>query len=139
MTRLLALAAPLLLLLPLSAAAAALTVEITDVKKAEGSIHLKLCRDMACWDGKAAAVAHAELEAVVPVVRHRFADLPPGSYALMMIHDENGNGRLDTGMFGIPSEGYGYSRDPSVMRRAYFEEARFELGKADTVQRIRMQ
>ena len=43
----------------------------------------------------------------------RFTDLPSGTYALALIHDENGNGRLDT-MFGIPREGFGFSRNPVI-------------------------
>jgi uncharacterized protein (DUF2141 family) len=34
-----------------------------------------------------------------------FAPVPAGSYAVACFHDENMNGKLDTGMFGIPKEG----------------------------------
>jgi len=40
-----------------------------------------------------------------------FEDIPPGTYALAVIHDENMNGKLDTNRQGIPSEGYGFSND----------------------------
>jgi uncharacterized protein (DUF2141 family) len=40
-----------------------------------------------------------------------FADIPPGRYALAVVHDENMNGKLDTNAFGIPTEGYGFSND----------------------------
>jgi uncharacterized protein (DUF2141 family) len=40
-----------------------------------------------------------------------FEDIPPGTYALAVIHDENMNGKLDTNAFGIPKEGYGFSND----------------------------
>jgi uncharacterized protein (DUF2141 family) len=43
----------------------------------------------------------------------RFDGLPSGDYALALIHDENGNGRLDT-MMGIPREGFGFSRNPVI-------------------------
>jgi uncharacterized protein (DUF2141 family) len=36
---------------------------------------------------------------------------PAGPIAVAMVHDENRNFRLDTGLFGIPTEGYGVSRD----------------------------
>ena len=39
-------------------------------------------------------------------------DLPPGQYAVNAFHDENGNGELDTNLFGIPTEGYGFANDP---------------------------
>ena len=38
-----------------------------------------------------------------------FADIPPGTYAITVIHDENMNGELDTNLMGIPTEGYGFS------------------------------
>lgn len=39
--------------------------------------------------------------------------IPPGAYALSIMHDENGNGRLDT-FAGIPKEGFGFSRNPAI-------------------------
>lgn len=45
-----------------------------------------------------------------------FEDIPPGIYALAVIHDENMNGELDTNVLGIPKEGYGFSNDA----RAWF-------------------
>jgi uncharacterized protein (DUF2141 family) len=40
-----------------------------------------------------------------------FLDIPPGTYALAVIHDENMNGKLDTNWLGLPKEGYGFSND----------------------------
>jgi uncharacterized protein (DUF2141 family) len=40
-----------------------------------------------------------------------FEDIPPGTYAMAVIHDENMNGKLDTNLLGIPTEGYGFSND----------------------------
>jgi uncharacterized protein (DUF2141 family) len=42
-----------------------------------------------------------------------FDGLVPGTYALSLIHDENGNGKLDTAM-AIPKEGFGFSRNPTI-------------------------
>ncbi|WP_017669683.1 DUF2141 domain-containing protein [Blastomonas sp. AAP53] len=42
----------------------------------------------------------------------RFENLPAGEYALAIVHDENGNNKLDT-FAGIPKEGIGFSRNPS--------------------------
>ena len=38
-----------------------------------------------------------------------FSDIPPGTYAIAVIHDENMNGELDTNWLGVPMEGYGFS------------------------------
>ena len=40
-----------------------------------------------------------------------FEDIPPGTYAMAVIHDENMNGKLDTNLLGVPTEGYGFSND----------------------------
>ena len=40
-----------------------------------------------------------------------FLDIPPGTYALAVSHDENMNGKLDTNWLGIPKEGYGFSNE----------------------------
>jgi len=44
-----------------------------------------------------------------------FLDIPPGTYALAVIHDENMNGELDTKRRGIPKEGYGFSNDATAL------------------------
>lgn len=40
-----------------------------------------------------------------------FLGLPSGDYAIIVFHDENDNGLLDKGAFGVPIEGYGFSND----------------------------
>ena len=37
--------------------------------------------------------------------------LPAGSYAVRYYHDENLNGKMETNMFGKPTEGYGFSNN----------------------------
>jgi uncharacterized protein (DUF2141 family) len=56
-----------------------------------------------------------------------FEDLPPGTYALAVIHDENMNGKLDLNWLGIPKEGYGFSNDVKALLRApSFSAASFQ-------------
>lgn len=38
-------------------------------------------------------------------------DIPYGEYAVKVFHDENRNNELDTGVFGIPVERYGFSNN----------------------------
>jgi uncharacterized protein (DUF2141 family) len=40
-----------------------------------------------------------------------FANLPPGRYAIILFHDEDGDGRLSKNFFGVPTEPYGFSND----------------------------
>src|SRR5678815_335340 len=44
-----------------------------------------------------------------------FADIPPGTYALAVIHDENLDGKLAMNWLGVPQEGYGVSNDATAL------------------------
>lgn len=38
----------------------------------------------------------------------------PGRYGVVVIHDENSNMKLDRNFFGVPKEGFGFSKNPGV-------------------------
>jgi uncharacterized protein (DUF2141 family) len=38
-------------------------------------------------------------------------NLDPGQYAIILFHDENGNGKLDKNALGVPTEPYGFSNN----------------------------
>ncbi|KGJ95708.1 DUF2141 domain-containing protein [Thalassotalea sp. ND16A] len=40
-----------------------------------------------------------------------FKNLDKGDYALRFFHDQNNNGKLETNLFGMPVEGYGFSNN----------------------------
>ncbi|BBD98662.1 DUF2141 domain-containing protein [Sphingobium amiense] len=64
--------------------------------------------------------------------------LTPGQYAIAIIHDENGNGRLDT-FAGIPREGVGFSRNPALRFGApSFRSASFAVAGSAVEQDIRL-
>ena len=63
-------------------------------------------------------------------------NVPAGQYALSVIHDENGNGRLDT-FLRVPREGFGFSRNPRIrMGPPRFEETRFTIDQAAVAQAV---
>ncbi len=43
-----------------------------------------------------------------------FGNLKAGSYAIAVIHDANADGNLNSNLFGIPTEGFGFSRNPMI-------------------------
>lgn len=64
--------------------------------------------------------------------------LTPGQYAIAIIHDENGNGRLDT-FAGIPREGVGFSRNPALRFGApSFRSASFSIAGSAVEQDVRL-
>lgn len=64
--------------------------------------------------------------------------LPPGEYGLAVIHDENGNGKLDT-FAGIPREGVGFSRNPPIRFGApSFRSALFAVSGSAVRQEVKV-
>ena len=63
--------------------------------------------------------------------RVRVEGLPFGEYAIKVFHDENNNKDLDTRIFGIPAERYGFSNNARApFGPPDFEDARFVLDSA---------
>ncbi|TCD47440.1 DUF2141 domain-containing protein [Chlorobium sp. N1] len=57
-----------------------------------------------------------------------FQNVPFGTYAVSILHDENGNGKMDKTFIGIPKEGFGVSNNPKIgYGPPSFKDARFEL------------
>jgi uncharacterized protein (DUF2141 family) len=116
------------------ARAGELTVNITDVRVARGSLKVAVVNSEAGWNNQEKPVAFEEVAVTDKLVADKAVvvrfKLPAGSYAVQVMHDENGNGKLDANVMGMPVEGYGFSNNPQVMRRAYFSEAKFEVTDA---------
>jgi uncharacterized protein (DUF2141 family) len=117
--------------------AATLTVEISGIEVATGILSAKVAANVDQHDNESKPVAgrriHVSEKGTVTI---HFSDLAPGKYAVSVMHDENGNGKLDSNILGIPKEGYGFSNNPRVMRKPTFDEASIELGASDQSIRI---
>jgi uncharacterized protein (DUF2141 family) len=62
-----------------------------------------------------------------------FDSIPSGEYAISAYQDENDNGKLDTGTFGIPKEKYGFSNNArGKMGPPAFKDRLFKV-EEDTV------
>ena len=51
---------------------------------------------------------------IVDQVASARISLPRGTYGIKVFHDENQNEELDTFIFGIPAERYGFSNNPAA-------------------------
>lgn len=71
---------------------------------------------------------------------YTFTDIPDGTYAITLVHDEDKNDELTKNFLGIPKEGYGASNDaPANFGPPKWEDAKFEIGNGETVkQKIRL-
>lgn len=121
-----------------SAHAGELTIRVTDIRATDGVVKVSLVDSAAGWDNQAPPVAANGARPVDGAATIGFGEVKPGNYAVMVMHDENGNGALDTNFIGMPVEGYGFSNNPDVMRKATFEEARFEVGTGQQTVTVRL-
>jgi uncharacterized protein (DUF2141 family) len=76
-----------------------------------------------------AVPAHpGEVKIIIP-------DLPDGTYAAVVLHDENENRKLDRKWYGSPKEQWGMSNNPPVrMSAPAFNQARFVLNQNETIE-----
>jgi len=56
-----------------------------------------------------------------------FHDVPAGTFAVMVFHDRDADGKLKRNLLGIPSEPYGFSGTPTKYGPPSFDEASFRL------------
>jgi uncharacterized protein (DUF2141 family) len=107
-----------------AAKAADLTIHVQHLRAPGSKLYVALFDHAEGFPDTTKAVAgqylqvHGESAVVV------FAGLKPGTYAVSTYEDENGNGKLDTNLLGMPLELYGFSRDAQgAMGSPSFEAA----------------
>ncbi|MDQ2877605.1 MAG: DUF2141 domain-containing protein [Pseudomonadota bacterium] len=124
--------------MPGATATSDLSIDITGLRSARGSLQLCLTADPAHFPscaGDADAVTRT-----VPATGHeiRIPALPYGDYGIAVIHDENDNHKLDT-ILGVPREGFGFSRNPPIGFGApRFSAVRFAIEGDAAAQQVRM-
>ncbi len=109
------LAALALLALATSAQAANLEISVTGLRNDKGTVFLCVFSTPARFPNCAGdpSVISRRLPASAAGIRVNIP-VDPGIHAVSVYHDENGNGRMDTNILGIPTEGGGVSNNPAV-------------------------
>lgn len=127
-------------LAPETAQTVTLDLQVTSLRSSRGLIHLCLTREARHFpDCGHDPNAIKRTVAVREAAAIRVGGIAPGRYAVSVIHDENGNGKLDT-VVGIPREGFGFSRNPRVrFGPPSFDAVRIDLRPGITRQQVRMQ
>lgn len=96
-------------------ASANVTIEASSLRNHRGVVRACLTsqaeRFPDCTDPARSRQAVGDAAAGMVLV---FRDVPPGRYAVALLHDENGNGKADRAAMMIPREGFGFSRDAKV-------------------------
>ncbi len=112
---------------------------VTGLRSAKGQVLACLTRDPRTFpECDKDPDAQRLIVPAAKVLELDFGAVAPGRYALSLIHDENGNGKLDKALI-IPREGFGFSRDAPVrMGPPRFEAAAFTVGPGTTQITVRM-
>jgi uncharacterized protein (DUF2141 family) len=123
-----------------AASASQLTVTIDGLKNTRGNICLSLFSQAEGFPSQADRAVALECIAARDVAEgFTFPGLNSGNYAIAIFHDANGDGKLNTGVFGIPKEGFGFSRNPAIKTRApRFNETAFALSTPTAQIQIQM-
>ena len=115
------------LLAPLAVGAADLRVTVVDGPAGPSTLYIALFDGAEAFD-TTKSVAAQTLQAREGGGQVAFLGLPVGRYALRMFADENGNGKLDTNLLGLPIERYGFSNDArGTMGPPGFDAAAFRV------------
>jgi uncharacterized protein (DUF2141 family) len=105
-----------------------ITVEITGIKKIRGNMIISLYDKPEGFPNTKDTKETVYVKVKSKTVTHVFSRLPPGDYALAVIHDLNSNKKLDTYFFGLPKEKYGFSRNAKgFFGPPSFKKAKFTL------------
>jgi uncharacterized protein (DUF2141 family) len=125
--------------MPVSAELASLNVTVTDLAVNSGTIEVSL------FDNSEAFLVTPFLQTGGEVTEDgkffaSFSGIAEGEYAIVVVHDENGNGIYDTGFLGFGAERLGYSNNVrSFLGRPDFDDTKFLLNSGLTEIEIKLQ
>ncbi|MBI9034163.1 MAG: DUF2141 domain-containing protein [Bacteroidales bacterium] len=105
-----------------------LTVEIKGIKKQTGNIIITLFNKSDQFLKRRGALKKASIGVDSTCIIYKFTNLPEGDYAVMTLHDENSDRKMNRNLVGYPTEAYGFSNNfkPSFSAPT-FDETKFTL------------
>ena len=122
-----------------SVLAADLTVEAAGIRNQDGALFVTVYDDGRAFKAdrvdKAFAVSGLAIRG--GQVRFTLHDVPSGSYAVSLFHDEDNNGEFDMRR-GIPVEGYGISNSRDSLDEPGFDRASVKIDKDDRTIRVQL-
>ncbi|MDE2111006.1 MAG: DUF2141 domain-containing protein [Alphaproteobacteria bacterium] len=124
--------AALMVLMPLAASAATLTVRVEKINKKGGDLHVALYNEVLWPNDDAKPIADRIVPAVAPETSVVFEHVAPGVYGVKTYQDINRNGRFDQNWLGLPEEPYGFSGDARpILSEPGFNRTKFTVSDGD--------
>lgn len=130
----------LLLLTSTNVIAGDLTVEITDIRTTGGKLQISVFDQQKAFTQILVDQAYTNIMVPVRTGVSRFTlhDVPNGRYAISILHDENGNQKMDTNKSKMPIEGYGTSHATDKYDEPSFAQASTLLDGRDQKVKVEM-
>ena len=104
-----------------------LIVQITNVTSEEGQIILAIYNSSENYD-KRIAFQEVKLKPEIDTVIFE-TNVPDGEYLVMLVHDINNNGKLDTSFIGMPKEPVGLSNYDGKGIPGKFKKHKFSVNE----------
>lgn len=102
-----------------------ITVTITNIKNDNGQVLLGLHNENTFLNSKSAPLQSIKTPIINGRIQVQFINVTPGEYAIIALHDENNNQRMDFNMHQMPIEDYGTSNNEMSFGPPVFSYAKF--------------
>ncbi len=111
------------------------TLNIENVLNGNGSILASLHNSETFMKG--AGLDHIKMDSKKGTLTLTFENVAPGTYAIMVLHDENDNQRMDLEANGMPKENYATTGVMEMYGPPSFDSSKFEVANEDLELNIR--
>lgn len=112
-----------------------ITVTIDNVKNDTGKVLLSLHTSETFMKGNGIKDVETEIKDGKVIIT--FENVLPGDYAIMALHDENENQKMDFRENGMPLESYGTSNNVMAFGPPLYDDAKFKAEDKDLELSIR--
>lgn len=111
-----------------------INLEIQNIKSIKGDIFIGLYTERDNFTDTTNYFKSAVKKVDSNNIKHTFNHIPNGKYAISVFQDTNNNKKHDKNFFGVPTEPYGFSNNPTILfSKPSFEECSFILNKNKTI------
>lgn len=115
-----------------------LKISVNNIRNSKGTVKWAVYKDAAHFNSNSGFADAGSVSAKKGTVTINTKNIPDGSYAISVYHDENNNSDVDFNFLGLPVEGFGFSQNPTL----YFGPPKYKecvfTKKGNSVQNVKM-
>lgn len=94
----------------------ALTVEVGGLRDLNGQLCVNVFNSSQGFPTQGAKAVQKQCVKITDrQMAIQFKNLPAGTYAIAVLHDENSDNQANRNVLGIPTEGFGFSQNPRII------------------------